>query len=267
MQGQGSGDRGSHELTVQSVCVSSVLLLQTRSLMTSRDPSPETRTPFLRISCLHSSVSNHMINWVHFFFRNRLPAPLKGSAKKINQKVAPGVGSGRRSEMADGTVCAYIVRRKAPDVASCGQSAPERHKAACCKTRRAGPASSARNCHNSRDEANPLHSPPTPLSLHTHSHTLHLPACSHFGWRNASIHLETSASIKDKSESLAPTLSSVVTLIAARTRGTCRVNTQVSGGDCSSVGRQLVQIRTKSIHGAFRTSTHSAHTLEKEPLW
>lgn len=166
---------------------------------------------------------------------------------------------GRRSEEADGAVCAYVVCRKAPDVVSCGQPAPGRHKADCCESRpdSAGPVSSAPNCHNSRDEANP---PPSP---HTHSHTLHLPARSHFGWRNASIHLESSASIKDKSESLAPTLSSVVTLMVARTQGTCRVNTQVSGGDCSSAGRQLVPIRTKSIHGALTAAAQNARKRKK----
>lgn len=161
-----------HKLTVQSVCVSSVLFLQTRSRMTSRDLSPETRTPSLRISCLRSSVSSQMKNGPRFFYATLCRAPRRSTQKKTKkQKSAPGVSVcfGRRAEEPDGAVCAYIVRRKAPDVASSGRPAPGRHKAACCALRRAGLASSTRNCHNSHDEANP--SPPTPPS---HSLTLWL---------------------------------------------------------------------------------------------
>lgn len=168
--------------------------------MTSRDLSPETRTPSLRISCLRSSVSSQTKNGACFFFFSRNPPPAPSderTKKKKKKKPAAGVGVcfGRGAEEPDGAVCAYIVRRKAPDVASCGRPAPGRHKAACCALRRAGLASSTRNCHNSHDEANPPH------------RLLHLPARSHFGWRDASIHLESSASIKDASDSSAPTLS------------------------------------------------------------
>lgn len=95
-----------HQLTVQSVCASSVLFFQTRSRMTSRDLSPETRTPSLRISCLRSSVSSQTKNGAcFFFFYATLHRPLLTSARKKNQKKtlqasACVLDAGRRNQTA-----------------------------------------------------------------------------------------------------------------------------------------------------------------------